>query len=158
MVSPEAQRRSAQRIKATLSPEGPTHAHPVLAAMQFAHATNTAGGATQYLRTGHMLEPGQPGIMMGGERDNRGLQVPTEKIPGHMSTDQALQQRFRLKARASDHSAALGAWRDSTLSDPPAEVDLSRIHTLRRAKKLAAVRKEKAGYDNETGKDIRFDR
>lgn len=56
---------------------GPRLAHPVVSAVQFAHMTNTDGGASMNVHTNQIAKPGDRRYFVGGEPDSKGNRIPT---------------------------------------------------------------------------------
>lgn len=153
----------------------PTHANPILSAMQFATNTQRQGGATQNLLTGRLLKgnrrvkdasgqhvevPGtaDPGYVVGGEPDRSGSRIPTRPIPRKAATPiEAISERQRLIGQTNSPNASLGWWRDEGKA-APVESDASAIYNDRRhAKKVGTRRGEKAIWDNKNQREIRLD-
>lgn len=153
----------------------PTHANPVLSAMQFATNTQRQGGATQNLRTGRLLKgnvrvkdpsgqhrevPGtaDEGYIVSGEPDRSGKRIPTRYIPRKEATPmEAISERSRLQRQTSSPEASLGWWRDQGKA-APVESDASAVyHDRRRAEKIGRRRSEKAIWDNKNQREIRLD-
>lgn len=125
---------------------------PILSGVQFAHATNEDGGATQSLRTGRMLAPGEHGYIVGGEPDDHGNRIPTHYHEGLMSPLDAINHRSRLRQQTHALGASLGSWRDKG----KVEIDASRVEPSRAvAVRAAKTRGEKAIWDNKRGKEVR---
>lgn len=164
------QATSFERIKP------PTHANPVLSAMQFATNTQRQGGATQNLRTGRLLkgnkrtidpDTGQhvevhgtadPGYIVSGEPDRSGSRIPTRYIPRKEATPlEALHERSRLQEQTNSPNASLGWWRDKGKA-APVESDASAVYRdRRRATQIGRRRGEKAIWDNKGQREIRLD-
>lgn len=125
---------------------------PVLSGMQFAHATNTDGGATQDLRTGRMLQPGTKGYIVGGEPDSHGQRIPTHYHEGLMSPLDAIKHRSRLRQSTQALGASLGSWRDNG----KVEIDASRVTSKKQAVSLGKQRGEKAVWNNKRGREVRL--
>lgn len=153
----------------------PTHANPILSAMQFATNTQRQGGATQNLRTGRLLKgnirvkdeigkhvevpnTADPGYIVSGEPDTSGQRIPTRYIPRKEATPiVAIQERSRLQEATNSPEAALGWWRDKGKA-APVESDASAVYRDRRRAKLIGRRRgEKAIWDNKRQREIRLD-
>jgi len=153
----------------------PTHANPILSAMQFATNTQRQGGATQNLQSGRLLKgnkrttddagrhvevPGtaDPGYIVSGEPDRSGERIPTRYIPRKEATPiEAISERQRLRGLTSSPNASLGWWRDKGKA-APVESDASAVYNDRRiAKQVGRRRGEKAIWDNKAQREIRLD-
>lgn len=159
MPSRASSNRAAQRIKATL--QEPTHSHPYLSALQFAHSVNrdVNPGASMHLQTNKLVPAGKPGYIVGGEKNKHGEKVERVDHPGQMDVFDVLHQRDRLRAEVhpAKEGHLMGGWRDSTVPNAPVEIDLSHIYQNRtRAMNVARSRGEKAIWDNEKSQEIRL--
>lgn len=155
----------------------PTHANPILSAMQFATNTQRQGGATQNLATGRLLKgnkrikdpatgqrvevPGtaDSGYIVSGEPDRSGARIPTRKIPRKEATPMmALHERARLQETTDSPNASLGWWRDQNTKAQKVESDASAVYNDRRvAKQVGRRRGEKAIWSNHEQREIRLD-
>jgi hypothetical protein len=172
-ANPPSPRRSSAFDR--ISP--PSHANPILAAMQFSNLVERQGGSTQNLRTGRILKgpkrvknasgrhvavPGtsDPGYVVGGEPDRRGRRIPTTYLDRKTEATplRALQERETLRTKTDSPEASLGWWRDKGKS-APVESDASAIyHDRRTAERIGRRRGEKAIWDNTNQQEIRLDK
>lgn len=65
---------------------GPRVSHPIVSAVQFAHLTNTEGGASMNVHTNKIAAPGDPVHFVGGEPDKHGNRIPTH-VHGSIDID-----------------------------------------------------------------------
>lgn len=57
---------------------GPRISNPIMSAVQFAHLTNTEGGASMNVHTNKIASPGEKMYFVGGEPDKDGNRIPTQ--------------------------------------------------------------------------------
>jgi hypothetical protein len=67
----------ADRFREAGDLTSPRVANPVLSAVQFAHLTNTDGGASMNVHTNQIAKPGDEAYFVGGEPDSSGQRIPT---------------------------------------------------------------------------------
>lgn len=152
ITNPVAGLASPARVKA--SP-----LHSVLSAVIFSRNAQDKG-ATAFVHSGEIAKTGNPGYIVGGQRDRAGRQVSTETEPvaDHAALDKVMQHRSRIRRGTDSPQAAVGYWRDPAVKGSPYEVDSSAIFNDRStAKVIGKKRGEKAIHDLSTGTDIRLD-
>jgi hypothetical protein len=132
-------------------------ANPIVSALQFSELARETGGATMHLRSNQVVTPGAPGFMVGGEPDRSGARVPTAYHQGELSPGDVLRHQQRLRSQTRAPEAAIGTWKDTDVSPPTHEVDLSAIYQNRtKAERVGRRRGEKAIWHNAAMDEIRL--
>ena len=81
----------------------PYRTNPVLSAMQFAHLTNTEGGASMNVHTNALAEPGDQVHFVGAEPDRNGNRIPTHV---HGKTEIDASGGYEHLSEATEHMKA----------------------------------------------------
>ena len=123
-----------------------------LAAQQFKEHTEKHGGATMNVHTGKILQPGESGIVVGGEPSKTGKRVETGYVGNDkLDTAKVMHQWARVKDATSGANVNLGSWKDAGNTEFDAS---SVVHDRRQAVSLGRSRAEKAVWDNARGQEI----
>jgi hypothetical protein len=126
---------------------GTGHDHPLISALAFIASTDKTGGATMNAVTGHVLEPHEPGYVVGAEPDTKGDRVPSGSFPAkQLTVANVLAERTRVReATGRRENANVGSWeaRGRVITDA------SRTFPVQSEATLAALdRREEAGWNN----------
>lgn len=126
----------------------------MLSLQQFVDHTNQHGGATMHANTGKMLQPGEPGVLVGKEPDTSGVPVPTREAHGDplgLNETHSALMRAQILTGGASH-LHLGSWKNDS-----GKVDLDAVGKYDRptAEHLIRKRDEYAAWDNEKMEEIR---
>ena len=133
-------------------------------AQKFIDRTKEHRGASMFLRSKKVIEPGQSTYLVGKEPSQKtGKSVPTEFVnkgsahPG-LSPKQFAQHFLRLSGESSRPTAVMGSWVDEEAPHKGVQVDLSAgFKTRKSAEKKMVERNEDAVWDMKSMANIRHE-